>query len=73
MEWKAESALSSAGIIADQTICTQSTAEDAIAEVRAVRKEVSSHMAEILQRAELRTSSAMGELPGQMKEVIAHI
>ena len=46
-EWKAESALSSAGIIADWTIRTQSTAEDAIAEVRVVREEVSSHMAEI--------------------------
>ena len=73
MQWKAESALSSAGIIVDQTIRAQSTAKDAIAEARALRTEVSSRMAEILQRAELRTSSAMGELTVQMKEVTAHI
>ena len=44
-----ESVLSSARIIADRTIRTQSTTEDAIAEVRAVREEASSRMTEILQ------------------------
>ena len=41
-EWKADTALSSAGQIADQTICAQSVADDAIAEARDVREEVES-------------------------------
>ena len=41
-EWKADTAQSFAGRIADETIRAQSTAEDAIAEVRAVREQVES-------------------------------
>ena len=46
-EWKADTAISSTGRIADQTIRAQSTAKDAIAEVRAMRKEVESRISEL--------------------------
>ena len=48
-------------------------AEDTIAEARAIHEEVSSRMTEISRRAELKTSSAMGKLTGQVEEVTAHI
>ena len=46
-EWKADTAQSFAGQIADQTVRAQSTAEDAIAEARAVREQVESRIADM--------------------------
>ena len=66
-ERKADTALSSAGQIVDQTIHAQSTADDAIAEVRAVREEVESRISELLRRTEITTSSVLGEFTGQVK------
>ena len=59
-ELKADTALSSAGKIADQTIRAQSVANDAIAEAHAVRGEVEFQITELTQRAEINTSSVFG-------------
>ena len=69
-ETKADVALSRAGTIADQTIRVQATADDAIAEARAMRGEVESRMVEITQRAEATTSSVLGEVTGEVKRVM---
>ena len=66
-EQKADIALSSTGQIADQTIRAQSTTDDAIAEARAVREEVESRISELTPRAEINTSSMLGEFSGQVK------
>ena len=67
---KADSALSSTGRIADQTICAQAAADDAIAKARSVRGEVESRIAELTQRAEANTSSVLGEFTGEVKLVV---
>ena len=69
-ELKADSALSSTGRIVDQTIRAQSTADDAIAEVRAVRGEVESRLTELTRRAEINASSVLGELAGEVRRVV---
>ena len=66
-ERKVGTALSSTGQIVDQTIHAQSTADDAIAEARAVRKAVKSRMLELLRCAEITTSSVLGEFTRQVK------
>ena len=66
-EWKADTASSSTGRIMDQTIRAQSTADDAIAEARDVREEVESRISELSRRAEITTSSVLGEFTGQVK------
>ena len=67
-ERKADTALSSAGQIAAQTLRAQSTAEDAIAEARTVRKEVADRISEIAQRTEDGTASVLGNLVGQVQQ-----
>ena len=69
-EQKADIALTSTGQIADQTIRAQSTADDAIAEARAVREEVESCISELMRRAEINTSSVLGEFSRQVKQVV---
>ena len=69
-ELKADTALSSAERIADQTIRAQSVANDAIAEARAVHGEVESRISELMQRAEINTSSILGEVTGEVKRVV---
>ena len=69
-ERKADTALSSTRGIVDQTIRAQSTADDAIAEARVVREEVESRISELLRRAEINTSSVLGEFTGQVRQVI---
>ena len=59
-EWKADTAQSFAGQVADQTIRAQRTAEDAIAEARAVHEHVESRIAEVSRRTEMASSSAVG-------------
>ena len=54
----------------DQTIHAQSTADDAIVEVRGIREEVESRMSEFLRRAEITKSSMLGEFTGQIKQVV---
>ena len=71
-ETKADVALSRAGTIADQTIRAQATADDALAEARAVRGEVESRMVEMTRRAETNTSSVLGEVTGEVKRVMKH-
>ena len=66
-EQKVDAALSSAGQIVDQTMHAQSVANDAIAEARAVREEVESQISELAQRAEISTSSALGEVTGEFR------
>ena len=66
-ESKAEMAISRAGQVADQALRAQHVAKDAIAEARTVRSEVEWRMGEITRRAEASTSSAVGELSGQVK------
>ena len=63
-------AISSAGRIADQTIRAQSPAKDAIAEARAVRKEVESRISELSRHAEVTTSSVVGGITGHVREVV---
>ena len=67
---KVDTALSNAGQIVDQTMCAQSVADDAIAEARAVREEVESRLSELLQRAEINTSSVLGEVTSEVKRVV---
>ena len=69
-ETKADVALSRTGAIADQTIRAQATADDAIAEARAVRGVVESRIEEFTQRAEASTSSVLGEVAGEVKRVV---
>ena len=69
-EQKADIALSSTRQITDQTIRAQSTTDDAIAEARAVREEVESRISELTRRAEINTSSMLGEFSGQVKQVV---
>ena len=66
-EQKVDTALSSAGRIADQTMRAQSVANDAIAEACAMREEVESQLSELLQRAEFSTLSILGEVAGEVK------
>ena len=69
-EWKADTAQSFAGRIADQTVRAQSTAEDAIAEARAVREQVESRIADMSRRTEIASSSVVGEMTGRVKEAV---
>ena len=69
-EQKADAALSSTGQIADQTMRAQSVADDAIAEARAVGEEVESQISELVQRAEISTSSALGEVTGKFRRAV---
>ena len=69
-EQKADTALSSAGRIADQTIHAWSVADDAIAEALAMREEVEPRLSELSQRAEANTSSVLGEVAGEVKRVV---
>ena len=69
-ETKADAALSCAGMIADQTIRAQATADDAIAEARAVRGEVESRMMELTRRTDANTSSVLGKVTGEVKRVM---
>ena len=69
-EWKADTAQSFAGRIADQTIRAQSTAEDAIAKARAVREQVESRIADMSRRTEIASSSVVGEMTGHVKEAV---
>ena len=69
-EWKADTAQSFAGRIADETVRAQSTAEDAIAEARAVREQVESRIADLTRRAEISSSSVLGEMTGRVKETV---
>ena len=69
-KWKADTALSSTGQIMDQTIRALSTADNVIAEARAVREEVESRISELLRRAEITTSSVLGEFTRQVKQVV---
>ena len=48
----------------------QSVADDAITEARAVREEVESRLSELSQRAEVSTSSVLGEVAGEVKRVV---
>ena len=48
----------------------QSVTDDAIAEARAVREEVESRISELAQRAEISTSSALGEVTGEFRRVV---
>ena len=66
-ERKADTALSSAEQIADQTMRAQSVADDTIAETHAVCEEVESRISELSQRAEINTSSVLGEVTGEVK------
>ena len=47
-------------------------AEDAIAEARSVRAEVSSRMAEVAKRADVSASVVAEDLAGKMRETVAH-
>ena len=69
-EQKVDTTLSSAGRIADQTIHARSVTDDAIAEARAVREEVESRLSEFLQCAEVKTSSVLGEVAGEVKRAV---
>ena len=69
-ETKADVALSRTGTIADQTLRAQATADDAIAEARAVRGAVESRIKEFTQRAETSTSSVLGEVTGEVRRVV---
>ena len=71
-ELKAESAYSGVGVIVDQTLRARAVAEDAIAEARSVRKEVSSKIAEVTKRADISASSVAENLEGRIREVDAH-
>ena len=66
-EWKADTAISTVGQIADQTIRAQSTADDTKAEARAVREEVESRISALPRRAEITTSSVVGEITSQVR------
>ena len=69
-EWKADTAQSFVGRIADETVRAQSTAEDAIAEARAVRKQVESRIADMSRRTEMASSSVVGAMTGHVKEAV---
>ena len=71
-EAKAESAVSGVEIVADRTMRAQAVAEDAIAEARSVRAEVSSRMAEVAKHADVSASVVAENLVGKMKETVAH-
>ena len=69
-ETKANVALSRTGAIADQTIPAQATADDAIAEARAVHGAVESRIEEFMQHAEASMSSVLGEVAGEVRRVV---
>ena len=71
-EQRALSALSSVGVIANQTQRTRAVAEAAIAEARSVREEVSSKISEVAKRANVSASSIAENLEGKMREVAAY-
>ena len=70
MEWKAETAMSSVGQVADQAFCARTAADDAIAEARSVREQVESRIADLAARTETVASSVIGELSGQVAEAV---
>ena len=69
-ELKADTALSSAERIADQTLRAQSVADDAIAEARAMRGEIESRLSEVTRRAEINASSVLGEVTSEVRHVV---
>ena len=71
-EQKADSAFSSVGVVANQTRRAQAVAEAEIAQVRSVRDEVSSKLAEVVKRADVSTSSVVENLTGRMEQVAAY-
>ena len=71
-EERAETALSGVKVVADRTKRAQTVAEDAIAEARSVRAEVSSRMAEVAKRADVSASVVAEDLTGKMREAVAH-
>ena len=68
---KADTALSHAGALTDQTIHAQSAAAEAISTAQSVREQVESHMMELSRRAEISASSAKGEMVEQLERVVA--
>ena len=71
-EEKAESAVSGVGMVADQTRYARSIAEAAIVEVRSVRNEVTSKIAEVAQRLDVSASNVEEVLTGKVQQVAAH-
>ena len=69
-ELKADTVLSSAERIADQTIRAQSVTDDAIAEARAVHGGVESRITELMRRAEINALSVLGEVTGEVRRVV---
>ena len=70
-EEKAESAVSGVGVVADQTRYARSIAEAAIAEAWFVRDEVTSKIAEVGQRSDVRASNVEEVLTGKVQQVAA--
>ena len=71
-EEKAESAVSGVGMVADQTRYAWFVTEAAIAEVRSVRDEVTSKIAEVTQRSDVSASNVAEVLTGKFQQVAAH-
>ena len=67
VEDKAESVVSSVGMVADQTRYARSVAEAAIAEVRSVRDEVTSKIAEVAQHSDISASNVAEVLTGKVQ------
>ena len=70
-EMKADTALSHAGALTDQTIRAQSAAAEAISTAQSVREQVESRMMEFSRQAEISASSAKGEMVEQLERVVA--
>ena len=70
-EAKVESAFSGVRVVADQTRHAQSITEAAIAEVRSVRDEVLSRIAEVAKRSDVSISNVADVLTGKVQQVAA--
>ena len=70
-EEKAESAVSSVGVVADQTRYARSVAKAAIAEARSVRDEVTSKIVEFAQCSDVSASNVAEVLTGKVQQVAA--
>ena len=71
-EMKVESVFSGVGVVPDQTHHVQAVAEAAIAEVRSVREEVSSRIAEVAKCVDVSASSVAEDLTGKVQQVAAY-
>ena len=69
-DWKASTAISSVGRVADEVLRARTAADDAIAEARSVREQVEARIADVTERTEKVASNVVGGLTGHVEKTV---